>query len=150
MLPEIAPRRIPTTFRTAPALMRLGDTDPNAPRGCVFLVEQMEKAEQMYVELNALLPDKVAVWTSDHDVNCKQPRKVLNPSRRFSVDDLEDYDVAIVTHAFYKNTRSHKARNILHDGSRMPRALTVIDEQFDNIDVFDVTLEGVTKVLAAV
>jgi hypothetical protein len=66
-----------------------------APLGCVFLVEQMAKADEMYRELSPLLPGKVAVWTTDHNVTCSKPTKVLNPAARFHVDDLEARAVAI-------------------------------------------------------
>ena len=70
-----------TTFTLAfiTALVRLGQHDPGAPRGCVFVVEQMTKADEMYRELSALLPGKVAVWSTDHDVNCKTPDEGAEP-----------------------------------------------------------------------
>jgi hypothetical protein len=82
-----------TTFTLAfiTALVRLREHDPDAPRGCVFVVEQMTKADEMYRELSCLLPKQVAVWTTDHDVNCKTPSKVLKPAARFHVDDLEKH-----------------------------------------------------------
>src|SRR5262245_13869938 len=54
-----------TTFTLAfiTALVRLGRRDPDAPRGCVFVVEQMTKADEMYRELSRLLPRNIAVWT---------------------------------------------------------------------------------------
>jgi hypothetical protein len=141
-----------TTFTVAfiTALVRLGDRDPNAPHGCLFLVDQMVKADEMHRELSALLPGKVAVWTNDHDVKCTKPTKVLDPSRRYHVDDLEHHAVAIVTHAFYKASRGHKALNVLHEGVSVPRALTVIDEQPNDVAIFDVTLEDAASVLKAV
>jgi hypothetical protein len=141
-----------TTFTLAfiTALVRLRENRPDMPYGCVFLVEQMTKADEMYRELSALLPGKVAVWTTDHDVQCKSPTKVLKPAARFHVDDLENHEVAIVTHAFYKGKRGLKARDVIHGNHIVPRALTVIDEQTDDVAVFDVTLFGVAAVLEAV
>jgi hypothetical protein len=142
-----------TTFTLAfiTALVRLGECDPEAPHGCVFVVEQRAKADEMFRELSALLPGKVAVWSTDHDVNCKTPTKVLKPAARFHVDDLENHEVAIVTHAFYKGKRGPKARNVLDaKGDAIPRALTIVDEQTDDVAVFDVTLSGAVKVLEAV
>jgi hypothetical protein len=142
-----------TTFTLAfiTALVRLGEGDPGAPRGCVFLVEQMTKADEMFRELSALLPGQVAVWSTDHDVNCNKPKKVLNPAARFHIDGLEKHEVAIVTHAFYKGKRGAKARNVLdRNGNAVPRALTIIDEQTDDVAVFDVTLSGAAQVLVAV
>src|SRR5262245_40800068 len=101
-----------TTFTLAfiTALVRLVRRDANAPHGCGFVVEQTTKADEMYRELARLLPRKVAVWATDHDVNCKTPTKVLKPAARFHVDDLEKHEVAIVMHAFYKGKRGPKAR----------------------------------------
>jgi hypothetical protein len=132
------------------ALVRLGESDAQAPHSCAFLVEQMAKAEEMYRELSALLPGKVAVWTTDHDISCTKPTKVLNPAKRFRVDELENHAVAIVTHAFYKGPRGNKARSVLHNGVSTPRTLTIIDEQSDDVEIFDVTLAGVAAVLEAV
>jgi hypothetical protein len=142
-----------TTFTLAfmTALVRLRERRPDIPYGSVFLVEQMAKADEMFRELSALLPGKVAVWSTDHDVNCKSPTKVQNPAARFHVSDLENHEVAIVTHAFYKGRRGDKARNVLdHNGVTVARALTIIDEQSDDISIFDVTLSGATAVLEAI
>ncbi len=38
--------------------------DPSKPHGCLFVVDQIRKAEDMFRQINALLP-KQAVWTSD-------------------------------------------------------------------------------------
>jgi hypothetical protein len=141
-----------TTFSLAfiTALVRLGQRDTEAPCGCVFLVEQMTKAEQMYRELSTLLPGQVAVWSTDHDVHCTTPAKVLNPAARFHVDDLEHYPVAIVTHAFYKGKRGDKARNVVQGDHSVPRALTVIDEQSEDVKIFDVLHAGASAVLQAI
>lgn len=141
-----------TSFTVAfiTAFVRLSERDPQVTRGCVFLVEQMAKADEMYRELSALLPDKVAVWTTDHDATCTKPTKVLRPAARFRVDDLQNFSVAIVTHAFYKGRRGHKAIKVIHDGVSVPRALTVIDEQPDDVQIFDVTLSAASTVLEAV
>jgi hypothetical protein len=141
-----------TTFSEAfiTGFVRLADGDPATALGCLLLVDQMAKADEMHRELSALLPNKVAVWTSDHDVNCTKPTKVLNPSARFHVDDLERYPVAIVTHSFYKASRGHKALNVLQGSENVPRALIVVDEQPDDVAIFDITLEDATSVLKAV
>src|SRR4051812_46585524 len=67
------------------ALLRLAEADPKAPQGCLFLVEQMTKAEEMYRELSTLLPGKVAVWSTDHDLGNTNPTKVLNPKKRLHI-----------------------------------------------------------------
>jgi hypothetical protein len=122
-------------------------------RGCVFLVEQITKAEEMYRELSKLLPGgKVAIWTKDHDTKHVRPdAKVLNPAARFHVDALENYEVIVVTHAFFKGVRGHKAKSyVAKDGTRSPRALTVVDEQSNDVEVIDITLTDASKVLEAV
>jgi hypothetical protein len=90
------------------------------------------------------------VWTTDHDVNCKKPTKVPNPAARIHVDQLEHHQVAVVTHAFYKGKRGLKARNVSVNGHVLPRALTIVDEQTDDVAIFDVTLSGAVQVLEAV
>jgi hypothetical protein len=132
------------------ALVRLTEADTQARYGCVFVVEQMAKADEMFQALQAMIPGKAAVWTTDHDIKCAKPAKVLNPSARFHVDDLQNHTVAVVTHSFYKGPRGHKARNVISGDVSIPRALTVIDEQPDDVDIFDVTVDGATAVLKAV
>jgi hypothetical protein len=144
-----------TTFALAfiTALVRLREQHPDAPCGCVFVVEQMAKAEKVFRELRALLPDKVAVWSTDHDVGNKNPAKVKQPAKQFHIDELENHEVAIVTHALHKSRgkRGRKAWNVLdHNGCTVPRALTVVDEQLDDVSIFDVPLSSATAVLEAV
>ena len=37
------------------------------------VVDQIRKADDMYCQINELLPGRAAVWTSDHDVNSTNP-----------------------------------------------------------------------------
>ncbi len=83
------------------AVTRYAESNPDAPYGCVFVVDQITKADEVYRELNALLPGKVAIWTTDHDVDCKKPKKIDKPAAQFSRDQLRLYPVIVVTHAFY-------------------------------------------------
>jgi hypothetical protein len=106
----------------------------------------MEKADDMYRELDKLLPGKVAVWTTDHDVSCKAPTKVMTPAATFSKDDLQNYPVAVVTHAFFSGKGSHNARQVLHQGRLRRRAFTVIDERIDEVIVYDVAYSAAEKV----
>jgi superfamily II DNA/RNA helicase len=58
-----------TTFSLAfiTALTRYAEKDPEGAYGAVFLADRDERADEVYRELNALLPgDKVAVWTGSH------------------------------------------------------------------------------------
>ncbi len=123
------------TIALITACVRL--SDPKAPYGCVWVVDQMHTAEEMFVTLNALLPGKVAVWTTDHDKGNKNPTKVKHPSQRLSKDDLKGYAVAIVTHKMFGGKQGHKARQMLHpEGHLRPRVLTVVDEQPDEVIVY--------------
>ena len=54
------------------AVTREAEENPAAPFGCVFVVDQIERADTAYRELSELLPGKVAVWTSEHDVGAKE------------------------------------------------------------------------------
>jgi hypothetical protein len=141
--------------RFASASLRLSTADTTAPyegeapglTGCVWVVDQMHTAEEMYVTLNALLPGKVAVWTTDHDKGCKKPTKVFNPAARFIKDDLKDHAVAIVTHKMFGGKQGHKARQVMHpDGHLCPRVLTVVDEQPDEVTIYDIDMAAAERV----
>jgi hypothetical protein len=131
-----------TTFSMAfmATITRLAEDNPGIPFGCALLVDQIVKADDRFRELSQLLPGKVAVWTSDHDVSCGQPTRLMNPAARFHVDELEDHPVIVVTHAFYKGERGDKARYVLRDGKRVARAFTVVDEQMEDVPNYDVVL----------
>src|SRR5262249_29650957 len=47
------------------AMTRLAEQRDDFLRGAVFLVEQIRKADQLFREVEALMPGKVAIWTSD-------------------------------------------------------------------------------------
>jgi hypothetical protein len=136
-----------TTFSQAimMALVRLSEKDPSLPPGCVFVVEQIRKAEEMFVELQKLLPGKVAVWTADHDTDRKNWTRLPNPVARFRVDDLKKYPIAIVTHAFFRGRRGHKSREIERLGAVTSRALTIIDEKPSDVTVYDVELSAAIR-----
>jgi hypothetical protein len=141
-----------TTFTIAfiIAMTRMSDAFPKLPYGCVLLVDQIPKAEAMYRELTRFLPERVAVWTTDHDIDCTEPAKVRNPAARFHVDQLQDYPVLIVTHAFFKGPRGDKARTVLVDRSARHRALTVVDEQMQDVAIYDVKLSSAEAVREAI
>jgi hypothetical protein len=131
------------------ASVSTADNDLSKPFGCVFVVDQIMKAEDMYRQISALLPGEVAVWTSDHDVACQQPIKIKPPTKRFRVDDLQHHAVAIVTQAFYRGPRGEKARSVVRDGLSVPRALTIFDEQAKEVEVFDIKLSQALAVMEA-
>ena len=83
------------------------------PVGCAMLVHHVETAAKAFAELSALLPGKVAVWSSEHDAN--SPIVVRQP--RFTVDELEEYPVVVVTHEFYRGVRGDRARSFRRMGS---------------------------------
>ena len=135
------------------ALVRLSETDPTVPYGCLFVVDQKTKADQMYRELNAMLPGKVAVWTGDHDKKKRRPEaetKVADPAARFFVDQLKQHAVAIVTHNFYASARKHKAKTVSYQGDLIPRALTLVDESPSEVETPSVFHSQVVKVREAI
>jgi hypothetical protein len=137
-----------TTFTTAfiMAMVRLADSYPSMPYGCLFLTDQIVKADGMYIELSRFLPNNVAIWTTNHDVDCLSPTKV-NPAATFHKDDLQHFPVAIVTHAFFKSEGAEKARLVERSGERIFRALTVVDEQMQDVIVHDTSLVAVGQVI---
>ena len=113
--------------------------DPSQPYGCLFVVDQIKRADDLYLQIARLLPGRVAVWTTDHDVNAVTPVQIFVPvERRFPVDQLEQHAVAVVTQAFLRGPRADKARQVIRGDGRVPRALTIFDEQTREVDVYDV------------
>ena len=68
------------------AVTRYADSNPSAPYGCVFVVDQIKKADEVYKELATLLPGKVAIWTKEHDPKCKKWEKVLETAAQFTIE----------------------------------------------------------------
>jgi hypothetical protein len=46
------------------ALTKYAEQTPGSPYGCVFVVDQIKKADEAFQDLNSLAPGKVAVWTT--------------------------------------------------------------------------------------
>jgi hypothetical protein len=113
------------------------------PLGCALVVQHVETAANAYEELKALLPDQVALWTREHDAEntaaTKQPR--------FTVAELEDYPIIIVTHEFFKNVRGEKARLHRRNGMAFPRVVTFVDEKVEQVKVYDVKFSDIVQVL---
>jgi hypothetical protein len=99
------------------------------PLGCAFIVQHVETAADAYEELNALLPDQVAVWTKEHDAD----NAAATRHSRFTVAELEDYPIIIVTHEFFKNVRRDKARSYRRNGMCFPRVVTFVDEKVEQV-----------------
>jgi hypothetical protein len=131
------------------ALVRCAEQAPMAPYGALVVVNQIEKADTTFRDLNALLPGQIAVWTTEHDPACKQPkveRKVPEPAAQFTKGDLQNYPVAVVTHAFFGGKGHQKARQVVHNGKLQRRALTVIDERIEEVTVFDIAYSDTERV----
>lgn len=118
------------------------------PEGsALFLVETIQQAEDTYQGMSSLLGrEKVAVWTSAHDLHTS-PETIRHqhgflPDQRFTVDQLATYPVAIVTHNFYKKSRSAKAT--VYRGKA--RKITFIDERIEDVSIYDVDT-GLIKVV---
>jgi hypothetical protein len=121
------------------AVVRLSESNADAPRGCLFVVDQTTKADEICGYLASLLPGQVAVWSTEHDPGAKPTRK-LQWAGRWTRDDLQKYPVVVVTHAFFTGKNGHKARSVLHQGQLVPRALTMIDERPKGVDFYDIDL----------
>ena len=134
------------------AVTRNAENNPAAPYGCVYVVDQISKADDAYRELNALLPGKAAVWTTEHDVNCMEfPKLKKRPAAQFDREALRLYPVVIVTHQFYLGSKGHKARNVVRNGRFLarPRALTIVDERPKEVETFAVLLSEAQSVREA-
>jgi hypothetical protein len=139
-----------TTFTAAfiVAMVRLSATHPNMPYGCLFLTDQIIKADAIYQELSQFLPKQVAIWTTDHDPACKEPTRVPEPAAKFSKEELQEYPVAIATHALFQRTDgAHPARSVVRHGLLSFRSLTVVDEQMQDVIVHDISLVEAAAVL---
>jgi hypothetical protein len=132
------------------AIVRTADPhDLVQPYGCLFVVDQIKKADDMFQQINKLLPGQVAVWTTAHDVNAGPTQWYVQPERRFDVDQLEQRAVAVVTQAFLRGPRGHKARQVIRGDHSVPRALTIFDEQTREVEVYDVKRSQAFAVLEA-
>ena len=92
----------------------------------MYVVDQIDRADSVYDELSALLPGKVAVWYT---------------GREFDRAALKFFPVAIVTQNFFADVNGHHARNVdrYRDGRFRQRALTIVDEQPEDVKTFEVT-----------
>jgi hypothetical protein len=82
----------------------------------------------------------VAIWTTAHDA-AGTPEAILSefgfvPEKRFYVEELANYSVAIVTHRFNKGPRSIRAIKYL----RGERTLSIIDERPTLVSIHDVDI----------
>jgi hypothetical protein len=129
------------------AVTRYAERTPDAPYGCAFVVDQITKADEVYRELNAVIPGKVAIWTKDHDAGCVTPTKVVEPAAQFTQDQLRHYPIIVVTHAFYNGARGNKAHLTVRNGRLGDdRALVVVDERPEEVNQFEVLLSEAERV----
>jgi hypothetical protein len=112
------------------------------PLGCAFVVQHIETAAVAYAELNPLLPDQVAFWTSKHDADSPEPKA----ERCFTVAELPDYPIIIVTHEFFKGVRAERARQYRRNGMSFSRVVTFVDEKVEQIKVHDVKFSDIVRV----
>jgi hypothetical protein len=92
--------------------------------GCVLVLDQIEKCEEKYQELNALIPGRVALWTTEHNIHTQR--------------DLARHQVAIVTHKHYGGKRSQNAKHWYSAFGLVPRTLTVVDERIQTMHRVDI------------
>jgi hypothetical protein len=138
------------SYALAAAVTRYAENNSDAPYGVVFVVDQMEKADEVFCALSALLPGKVAVWSTDHDLHCKAPEKVKEPAAQFTREELQRYPVIVVTHTFYLGTRGQHARSMVRNGALGVRALTIVDEKPNEAPTLEVLLSEAQAVREAV
>lgn len=124
------------------SVTRYAETHSDAPYGCAFVVDQITKADKVYRDLNKLLPGQVGIWTRDHDVNCKNPKRMKpeEMAARYSKADLQHKPVIVVTNKFYLDRNGETARNVIRNGLRCRRSLTVVDERPDEAPTLEITL----------
>ena len=123
------------------AVVREGLKD-RYPLGCAFVVQHVETAGNAYEELKVLLPDQVAVWTSEHDADSP----ITKREPRFTVAELQDYPIIIVTHEFFKGIRAERARSHRRNAMSFPRVVTFVDEKVEQVKVYDVRFSDIAKV----
>lgn len=140
-----------TTFSVAfmVALTRLYQTDASTPYGCALVVDQIRKADEMYRKLDKLIPGNVAIWTTVHNerANSDDGELGFTPAAKFAVEALRCYPVVVVTHSFYGDRNGHNARNVWPHGHRQDRALTIVDEQPQEVDLYSLNCSHAEAVL---
>lgn len=110
----------------------------------LFVVEQMESADQRYRDLVAIssLKGKVAIWTSDHRKGNRDPQKVKEPVAQFDKGELRHYPVAVVTHQGFKRDE----RRLYRDWDKGVRNFILVDEMVKEVTQYTVDVEAIAKV----
>jgi hypothetical protein len=127
-----------TTFSLAfiVALTRYAANHLEAAYGAVFLTDRDERADEIYCELDALLPSEVAVWTGSH-------------GHLFKREDLRQRSVAVVNNQFYFNKNGKYAQGVNNRGQWQERALTIMDERPQQVTAIEIILSDAEKVREA-
>lgn len=112
----------------------------------LFVVEQMETADQRYRDLNEILPGQVAVWSSDHRKGNHSPTKVKNPAAEFDKKELRNYPVAVCTHEGFKRDEALLFRN----WRRGRRTCIIVDEMVKEITQYTIDIVAVARAVTAV
>jgi hypothetical protein len=118
------------------AMTRYAEKHPQAPQGCVFVTDRIQRADEVYRDLETALPDKIAIWTSEH--------KDL-----FSREVLRQYPVIVVTGQFYLGPNGHLAHSVNNHGDFQKRALTIVDERPEEVTTYEILLSEAQKVREA-
>lgn len=140
-------------FAFMTALTRYAERTQGEPVGCVFVADQITRCDSAYRELNALMPGKVAVWTTEHDPKCEDRTRVLSPAATFTKSDLQRFPVIVTTHHFYNGAQGHKAQMWSPDGDVFnlhKRALAIVDERPEEVEIYETTLREAQAVKEAV
>jgi hypothetical protein len=66
---------------------------------------------------------------------------------RFSVDELEDYPVIIVTHEFFRGVRGDRARRFRRHGLALPRVVTFVDEKVNEVETYSIAQSNLDHVI---
>jgi hypothetical protein len=66
---------------------------------------------------------------------------------RFTVAELEDYPIIVVTHEFFKGVRAGRARSHRRNGMTFPRVVTFVDEKVEQVKVYDIKFSDIVGVL---
>jgi hypothetical protein len=148
-----------TTFATAfmAALTSLTSSrtacsaqNKDCPFGCVLVVDLIEKADDKFHELNALIPGQVAIYTTAHNTNRSDNDlagyRLRDTDVTFMQDQLKRYPVCIVTHQMFGDANGDKARYVLHRGRLRPRAFIALDECPTDVLLHPLTLEQTVQV----
>jgi hypothetical protein len=131
-----------TTFAFAfmAALTRYAENHADSLAGCVFVVDQIKKADDAYRELSALLPGRVAIWTWEHRRGATERTRVPNPAAQYDASELRNYPVIIVTHHFFNGSQRDKAQFWGSDVFKQQRrALAIVDERPEEVEIYETT-----------